>query len=352
MAAFGRNGRFMQPALALLGPQQLREMLDELGVATVADDEFHVFPATQSAVTVQKALWERCQELGVSLRFRCIAEALQIDQGRLVGLDTTAGPLPAERVVLATGGRGYPALGATGTGYALARQGGHAIVDPTPALVPLHAAGHWLRSCSGITFAGMRIWIDAPGHRKVQRTGDVLITHTGLSGPAVLDISADVAALLQAGTAVTLRMDLARGESPDRLKEKFARWQVGQGGKLVRTLVATLTPASLAALLCARAGIPETQQAAHLTRPQREALCDLLTALPVEIAGTAGFDEAMVTRGGVPLKEVNPHTLESRKLPGLFLAGELLDLDGPCGGYNLTWAFASGCLAGQSAAAE
>ena len=347
---FGRQGRFIQPALAAFGPDALRRFLDSLGVPTHAPDGLHVYPAGDSAAAVRKALLARARELGVALRLGVRAAALDIRGDALRGLATSDGPLAARTVVLATGGRGYPALGGSDSGYRLARQAGHTVVEPTPALVPLVTRESWPGALAGLSLEGVRVRIDLPGRprRAGSVTGDVLFTHRGLSGPAVLDLSGDVARALRDRREVPLRLELKPEESAEDWLARFDAWAEREGRKAVRTLLTVHVPRALADCLCRLADVDAAVRAGQVSRPARRALAGLLTALPLTVVATEGWDRAMVTRGGVALKEVDPKRLASRRLAGLFFAGELLDLDGPSGGFNLQWAFSSGRLAGLS----
>jgi len=361
-ARFGRHGRFILPALAAFGPDALRRFLGSLGVPTAAPDGLHVFPVTDSAADVQRALVRRARELGVRLRLAVAARALWIEGGALRGLETSRGRIAANAVILATGGKGYPALGAAGAGYALAREAGHTIVEPTPALVPLVTRETWPRELAGLALSPARARIDLPGRPpafapgapglrcgpRAGITGDLLFTHTGLSGPAILDLSGDVAVLLSDRAEVPLRLDLAPRTTRAEWLARLDSWPLSEGRKALRTLLAAHFPRALADLLCRLAGLAPATRPAQVSRPARRALADLLTALPLTVTATEGWNRAMVTRGGVALKEVDPQTLASRLLPGLAFAGEILDLDGPSGGFNLQWAFSSGRLAGSS----
>ena len=348
MARFGRQGRFMQPALAEFDSRALRRFLDGLGVTTDAPDGLHVYPASNSALAVQKALWRRARELGAEVRLGVRVTGLWIEAGKLCGLETSGGRMAATHVILATGGRGYPPLGGSASGYGLAREAGHTIIEPTPALVPLVVKEPWVRRCAGASLEAARIWIDLPGESREGLTGAVLFTHTGLSGPAVLDLSGDVAALLARHKAVPLCVDLAPGITADEWRRRFEKWRTAEPRKTIVSLLDRRLPKSLAAMLAELAGIVPALRSGHMTVRLRDRLARLLTALPLTVTGTEGWDRAMVTRGGVNLKEVDPRTLRSKRLAGLALAGEVLDLDGPSGGFNLQWAFSSGRLAGKS----
>ena len=348
-ACFGRQGRFMMPALEVLDSRGLRAFFDGLGIPTHAPDGMHVFPLSDQSSAVLGALWRRVRDLDFPVRMPIDATGLCIKNGRLCGVETSGGSIEAARVVIATGGRGYPDLGATGAGYALAAQAGLKIVDPTPALVPLVTRETWVRELAGVSLSPARVWIDLPRQPRAGLTGDVLFTHSGLSGPVILDLSGDVASLLARHGSVPLRLELVPGIPAETWLRRFDHWQEKGGAQTVRTQLDRFLPRSLVAALCSLANLSPVVRPAQVSRPARLKLAELLTALPLEITGTEGWDHAMVTRGGVSLKDVDPHTLESRNVPGLFFAGEVLDLDGPCGGFNLQWAFSSGRLAGSHA---
>lgn len=346
-AAFGRQGRFMGPALDVMGPKALRQLLDRLGVPTVVDPESRVYPASQRAADVQSALARRLEQLGVEVRFGCAATGLWLDDGSLRGVETSDGQrCGAERVILACGGRSWPKLGGADVGYALARQAGHTIVEPTPALVPLIAQQNWPARLAGVALREVRMWVALPKQSKAGVTGDVLLTHRGVSGPAVLDLSGTVAQLLAQGP-VPLRIELVAGMDVSQWRQQVEDWRTASGRRQVAKLLQEKLPASVARVLCELAGVAEQTTAANLSAAAREKLTALLSGLELTVTATEGFETAFVTRGGVKLKEVDPATGQSRLLPGLFLAGELLDLDGPTGGFNLQWAFASGWLAGR-----
>jgi predicted Rossmann fold flavoprotein len=349
LAGFGRQGRFILPALEAMDPPSLREFFEDLGVPTEADEEGHVFPISQSAAAVLSALVRRCDQLHVRTRLRTAAAELIVENGQVVGVAKDVGRIAARCVVLAAGGQSYPKLGSNGSGLEIARSAGHSIVPPVPALVPLVIQEPWVGRCTGISVRA-RIWLDIPGRPKAGVTGDILFTHRGLSGPCVLDISGEAAALLARGKSVPLRLELVSGVTAAQWTHRLAEWRTTLGRRRLHTLVAQYMPARLATELCAAAGIGEDDHAAHILAPAARKLVELLTATPLTVVGTEGFEAAMVTRGGVALKEVDPHTLASRLVRGLYFAGEVLDLDGPCGGYNLQWAFSSGFLAGRSAA--
>jgi predicted Rossmann fold flavoprotein len=351
MAQLGPQGRFAAEALRLMGPGELRQWLSELGVPTRVEG-VGVYPASNKASDVQDALGAELARLGASIQTGAEVTGLEITDGRARGVRLASGEcVEASAVVLACGGRGWPALGGSDLGYVLARQAGHRIVVPTPALVALETAEDWPWRLAGVSLPDAAVRVERRGEPKEPTCGGVLFTHRGVSGPAVLDISGRVGQLLaQDGQPVTLRLRLTGEGDAAAWSRRFQQWRSGSGARQVRSLLAAEVPAALAEVLCELAGAGAAQQASQLSAPQSRSLAELLTALPLTVSATEGFARAMATRGGVALKEVDPRTLASRLVGGLSFAGELLDLDGPCGGFNLTWAFASGTLAGLSAA--
>ncbi|HNX26648.1 MAG TPA: NAD(P)/FAD-dependent oxidoreductase [Phycisphaerae bacterium] len=350
-SVFGRQGRFMNAVLNELPPQKLRDFFKSIGVATKEENDGMVYPVTEKAMTVQAALRHRYEKLGVRLITGHLAEILIVENGRLAGVELAGGMrISAPKIILACGGRSWPTLGGTGGGYALAVQAGHTIKTPTPTLVPLLVKEHWVAKLAGVALPSARVWINLPRQNKTGRTGDVLFTHKGLTGPAVLDISGDVAELLASGKeCVPLQLEPVAGMDASQWRKKFEMWRNECGRKHVVNLLKNFLPTAVCETILELAAIPTETTPAQLTSAARDKLAEMLGCLNFTINGTEEFDIAFVTRGGVTLKEVNPSTLESRIMPGLYFAGELLDLDGPCGGFNLQWAFSSGYFAGKTA---
>ncbi len=348
MARFGRRGRFMAPALDALDSQSLLAGLERMGVPCVMSDGFHWFPASGRARDVRDALEKRAVELGVAVAAGLPARALELRAGRVAGVRTSKGFVAAPAVVIATGGLAYPSLGASGDGYGLAESAGHDLKAPVPALVPLVAAESWVGECAGVVLDSAAASVAGPG-RRARAEGAVLFTHRGLSGPAILDISGDVSEILARRGNATVRINMFPGEDPKAIAARIRSWRAERGGTAVVRLLDEMMPRKLAHALADLAGLGDAKAAA-MSRAGESKLADLLCGMEIGIAATEGFDKAVITRGGVDLRGVNPETLGSRIAAGLFFAGEVLDIDGPCGGYNLQWAFSSGRLAGASAA--
>ncbi len=351
LARFGRQGKFMRPALDVLDAPSLRHFFTLLGIETHCVDGLHVFPVSESAVDIRDALLACCLNLPIAIHTASAATALTNHDGAITGVETAEGPLQAPRVILAAGGCAWPGLGSNGSGFVLAQTVGHTVVRPVPALVPLVTEEGWPRRCAGIVIPGARIRIDLPKASRAGVTGDLLFTHRGLSGPAALDLSGDVARLLtETGKPVPVRLHLTPENDVEAWSSTIAAWRTEHPRRLVKNLVALLLPHSLADAVCAETGSGADLHAAELPRATQRRLAEWLSGIVVHIVDTEGFNKAMVSAGGVSLREINPRTLESRLVRGLYFAGEILDIDGPCGGYNLQWAFSSGMLAGKSAA--
>jgi len=368
MARLGRQGRFLQDALAAMDSRGVVTLLAELDVPTCTDGP-RVYPTSHSAQTVQQALVRRAQELGVHVCLQTVVTdvappgaspsegappSFMVSLSRDGRVESTR----ARAVIVATGGRSYAKLGGTGGGYELARRLGHTVTPLTPALVGLVTREDWVRTLAGVSLSA-RVNVMAKGAARVGVRGDVLFTHHGLSGPTVLDISGDVAERLAERKEVPLALDVTPvpGEPPSSpaanhafWMREFSRWQSSDGTKAVTTVLAHHLPARLTSVLCEQAGVDGRTVCAHLPGDARRRLASTLSALPLTTVATDGWEKAMVTRGGVSLKQINPCTLGSRLVAGLYFAGEVLDLDGPSGGFNLQIAFSTGHLAGLSAA--
>lgn len=339
--AFGRRGRFGVPAYrALGGAEGLRALLSEAGVETVADGTGRVYPRSMKAEEVRAALEREARRLGAAFCCGCRVEALEplaeggwrVDGRRFGG------------VVLAAGGRSASALGSDGSGFGLLAGLGHRLVEPVPGLAGLLLDEPWLAANSGASVADAVLRVRA-GRRTCEVRGELLATHAGVSGPAALAISGAVAReWRRSGGAVALELGLV----PEGID--WAERRRVDGGTAVRRILAERMPKGLAEGFLMRCGVPADLPVARLTGGQLRMLGAAATGLAVRVRGIAPFEQSMVTCGGCDLREVDPETLESRRSRGLFLAGEILDMDAPSGGWNLLWAFSSGWLAGGAAA--
>lgn len=345
-AAFTRDqGRFLRSPLAALGPDELVDLFNAEGVATKVEATGKIFPASDRALDVQRALLAR---LGRTQGVLALGEGVTAiaRQSEAFRIATTKRVVTAERLVIATGGQSYPGCGTTGDGYAWAKSLGHSIVPPRPALVPLKTAGAWSHELSGITLPDVKVSVVEPGSSKplAKTRGSFLFTHVGLSGPAVMDVS-HVVSSYPKSHGVALVCDLLPSHSEEVLLGELAKLA---GKQLVINFLASHLPRRVAEGIFQVADLPLERTSAELSKQERRRLLSAIKACRFEIAGTLGFAKAEVTAGGVALGEVDSRTMASKRCEGLYLIGEVLDLHGPIGGYNFQAAFSTGWLAGES----
>lgn len=344
---FGAKRRFVAPAIKALDGNRLRLFFEELGIASHSPDGFHVLPVSDSARSIRDALRQACRKLCVEFRFNSRVDSLQISRGQVTSIRTSHGVESAARVVLAAGGASYPSLGGGASGFRLARLAGHTIIPLCPALVPLVTRETWPATLAGITLPRVAVSMVCAGDVRAAATGSLLFTHKGISGPVVLDVSGCVSAALMTRASVDIMIDLAPDLTIEAWQGHIEKLRKEHGAKTVLSMLTSILPAALAKVVLERADVPAGASVARLSRAQSRKLIVLIKKLPLTITATEGFDKAMVTRGGIDLVEVCPKTLESKRVHELFFAGEILDVDGPCGGFNLQWAFASGFLAAR-----
>jgi len=346
-----RNPRFLYSALDALPPEAFLRMLNDWGCPTVVERGNRAFPASGKASDVTRALERRLHQLGGRVRLNCRVSALRTAEGRVTGVTLEGGEtLPADAVIIATGGLSYPSTGSTGDGYALLAACGHTVTPRAPALVPLLCEAPWVRALQGLTLKNVRLTLTHGKKRLFSEIGEMLFTHFGLSGPLVLSASSYMAGLPLAECALTL--DLKPGLTEAQLTDRVMRDVSAAGRKRMATLMRGLYPERLADAVAALCGIDPQKPANELRREEREALVRLTKALPLPVTGAEPMAAAVVTAGGAEVKQFTPATLESKLVHGLYAAGEVLDVDALTGGFNLHIAFATGWCAGRAAAQE
>ncbi|HZZ29075.1 MAG TPA: NAD(P)/FAD-dependent oxidoreductase [Pirellulales bacterium] len=359
VAAYGPPGRFLHSALAALGPQELVALVEGEGVPTKIEETGKIFPVSDKATDVLQAFMERLHRSGCELALEeSLIELERIENSsaeHCFRLSTSKRTLTAGRVIITTGGQSYPGSGTTGDGYHWAAAFGHTIVPPRPALVPITTSAPWVRKLSGITIPDVALRLLEPDPNQSSpkqkildiRRGSLLFTHFGLSGPVVLDISRHVSGHPQPQT-LQLECDFLPDIKLHELDHQLHQQAVSEGKKQLLSLVPEVLPRRLAEVLLQEVSLPADKKAGELSNANRAALLRALKQLPISVTGTRGFAKAEVTAGGVRLDEIDSSTLESKLVPGLYFAGEVLDLDGPIGGYNFQAAFSTGWLAGMS----
>jgi len=347
MKSFGRDGRFMQDALKAFDHKSLIDFLKEIGVETHAPDGFRVFPTSHSSATIIKALQDELLSLGVTLL--CNQKVIEISdtQNKVTGVKTETDIFLAPNIIVATGGLGYPTLGAEGDGHKMALSLGHKITKLYPAMMPLTTKESWTANCRADTIAKVQIKIDMKKHQKLRANGDLIFTKNGIRGPVVLDFAREITPLLEKYGEVPLLLNLTKGMNEEQISQHIKKEVSKNPDKTIVEILTTLIPSALATELSILAGIATTFKHNKIDGASRAKLIKLLAWTPLTVNAHDGFKMAMITRGGVNLKEINPKTMQSKIVKGLYFCGEIINLDGPCGGYNLQWTFSSGVLAGK-----
>lgn len=362
--AFAEQGPFLHSALAALSPQRLVDLIEAEGAKTKVEPTGKVFPVSDRAGDVLAALLAILHRSGCTLACDEPVQSLTSHAGGM-RVATSKRTLTAESVIVTTGGKSFPSSGSTGDGYAWAAELGHTIVAPRPALVPITSSAAWLRDVQGITLEDVTVRVvelarsgepsaqPSAGRRGVlgciaQRRGALLFAHFGVSGPVALDVSRAVSGHARPSQLV-LQCDLLPEIKSEPLKAEINGLCRQSGAQLAASLVAKYVPQRLADTLAVRAGIGRDRRTAEISRQEQQRLAAALKQFAIPVSGTLGFNKAEVTAGGAALSEVDSHTMESRLVPGLYFAGEILDIDGPIGGYNFQAAFSTGWLAGENA---
>jgi len=357
-AAFGTAGRFLQPSVGAFPPQAVIQMFRALGVATKTEATGKVFPHSDRALDVRNALQHRMIASGCSLRLRSPVRDLRREGSKWqIYLDGER--IVADRVIVTAGGMSWPGCGTTGDGYGWLAALGHRIVSPRPALVPLVGGYDWTRALSGLTLEDCVVSVHsaAPSRGKqrplASRRSSLLFTHFGLSGPAAMDVSGEITRAEQIGD-VALSIDLLPQWDPASLQQALTDRQGDGGRRRVSNVLSQWLPKRLADALVADVVASDTADPTIAELPKRVVLPLLqhLKGLRLPITGTKGFAKAEVTSGGVALDQVDPRTMASQVVEGLYIAGEVLDVAGLIGGYNFQAAFSTGRAAGIAAAIE
>ena len=343
-----RNPKFLYSALSFLSPQDTMKLVSDHGCPVKVERGRRVFPVSDKASDVTKAWQQALNESGCQVLLNHGVVSVSNDPEGGFVLTTASGRYHARCLVIATGGLSYPATGSTGDGYRFAEALNVPLQPTQPSLIPLTTSDGWTGELQGLSLKNVRL--TAVNGRKTvySELGELLFTHDGVSGPLVLELSCHLPQPVPNSLDVTI--DLKPGLTEEQLANRLHREITAAGKKRLKTVAETLLPQRMATLLLQTARIDPEMQANQLNTAGRDELCRLLKAFPLRISGTHPIAEAVVTRGGVDIRSLNPATMACKKLDGLFFCGELIDVDAHTGGYNLQIAFSTGALAGRNAA--
>jgi len=347
MTKFGRDGRFMQDALKLFNHKDLINFFKEIGVETHAPDGFRVFPNSHSSATIISALTAEMGRLKIDIKCSQKVEELLHHEDKITGAKTLTDKFTSSNIIVATGGLGYPTLGAEGDGYHLSSNLGHNVTDLHPAMMPLKTKEIWVQNCRADTIAKVELKVDLKKHKKLKAHGDLIFTKNGIRGPVVLDFAREITPLLDKYGEVPILLNLTKGMNEEEISKHLKDKANNTPDSNISELLNTLLPLPLSRELCLLSAIEPDARLNKISGSSRAKLINMLAWTPLTVIGHDGFKMAMITRGGISLKEINPKTMQSKVIEGLYFCGEVMNIDGPCGGYNLQWSFSSGYLAGQ-----
>lgn len=344
---YGKNGKFLFNAFEEFGPKETIEFFEKRAVKTVVEPLNKVFPKDGKAQTVLNALLQELKKSNVEIITELPVTKFKISDKKILSVLTTNQKYPeisADNFILATGGKSHPITGSTGDGYLLATSVGHTITPLSPALTPLKIKENWILKLQGLTLNNIKIDVYQNKKKQFEKSGDLLFTHFGISSPTILLISKRIGELLKNGE-VKLKINLFPNYPIDqKLSELFTR---NQNKDIKNCLSELKLTEKFITTILKYLKIPIDKKVNILTRQQRKNILEALSSLTLSVDSLCGFNQAVVTCGGINLKEIDPKTMRSRLIKNLYFAGEIIDIDGPTGGYNLQTAWSTGYLAGE-----
>jgi len=344
------NGRFLHGILREFDNHKLCEFFAQYGVETKIERGGRVFPVSDDAEQIVDALLKYIMNAGVELATRRTVEELVIEEGEIKGVRLQNGEfLEGKAVIVCTGGASYPATGSTGDGYKMAQKSGHKVISPRPSLVPLRTCEDWVKEVQGLSLKNVEASLWSKGKKLRTEFGEMLFTHFGVSGPIILTLSRWAGEALARGEKVNLTINLKPALTPEQLDQRVQRDFKKYLNKQFKNALDDLLPKSLIPVILQLVKIPPDKVVNNISREERQRLVHLLQELPLTIKETLPIAAAIVTAGGVDVKEIDPKTMASKRVKGLYWAGEVVDVDGVTGGYNLQAAFAMGYRAGKAA---
>ena len=347
--AFGSTGKFLINAFAKFFSEDLIDFFESIGVKTVQERSKRIFPLSGSAKDIVKALVIYLNKQGVKINTNTAVKEILTQDNKVIGVDTNKGIFHGDAVILATGGASYPQTGSTGDGYAMAKRLGHTIIPIRPALVPLEVKEAYVKDLQGLALNNVTASVCLDGKVIAEAFGEMLFTHFGLSGPIILTLSKTIVDSLPKGK-VEVSIDLKPALSKEKLDLRFLREIKEHGNKNIDNLLKNLLPQSMIPVFIKLAGISHDKKVHQITQKERTEIINLLKDMRFAITRHRPLDEAIVTAGGVSIKEIDPKTMESKIIKNLFICGEVVDVDAKTGGYNLQAAFSTGWAAGAAAA--
>ncbi|TSC99975.1 MAG: flavoprotein [Candidatus Peregrinibacteria bacterium Greene1014_49] len=350
IAKYGKRGQALHSTFAQFGAQEAWDFFESRGLKLKIEADQRAFPKSDKAANVLDVLVRALKKNNVTIQTDCTVKRIESDGSLIKKVIHTSGQITAKNFILATGGKSRPETGSTGDGFAWLRELGHKITEPSAALVPVIISNAWAKDLAGISLQGVKLTLWQEHTRHESHTGKMLFTGTGLSGPLVLNMSKRIGELLEEGP-VTVALDLFPSLDGGALDRKLVEIFGQSKNKLIKNHIGLITKPRLAHAILLLAGIDPATPLHQLTRSHRLAFGKILKHLPMNITGLLGTDKAVVTGGGIDLKELDFKTMRSKKYTNLYLTGDILDFDRPSGGFSLQICWSTGFVAGSSAAA-
>ncbi|MDD5495865.1 MAG: NAD(P)/FAD-dependent oxidoreductase [Candidatus Omnitrophica bacterium] len=347
---FGKTGKFFRSAFFTFFNDDLIEFFRAKGLELKAERQGRVFPVTDKSRSVVEVLEKYLAENTVDVLYNTRITGIE-RKGKYFTLicDNTLN-IEAKKVIITTGGASYRATGSTGDGFTVAEEMGHAVIPLKPALVPLKTKEGWVKDLQGLGLENVRLTFRCGDKKITSDVGEAMFTHFGISGPLILDLSGDIVSFLETHKEIHLTIDLKPGLRKEQLESKFVNKFIVKGSIQIKNLMQDILPKRMIPVFLALLKIKSEKLTNQITKEERRSIIDTLKAFPLTVTGSLPIEEAMVTGGGVSVKGIDPRTMESRIIPGLYFAGEVIEGAAPSGGYNLQQAFSTGYLAGQKAA--
>lgn len=341
------NGKFLYGAYERFTNEDLLQLLHDAGLETKVERGGRVFPASDSALDVRNTFMKLMKQYGVDVHLEEPVKKILVDDGTVTGVVTDKETYHADAVIIATGGKSYPATGSTGDGYILASQVGHTITDIRPSLVPIVTEESWMKDLMGLSLRNVELSVIAKNKVQATMFGEMMFTHFGITGPIVLSLSHTVGKLMRKKNIGTIGLDinLKPALSPETLDKRLQKDFDLYSKKQLINGMKDLLPSRLIPLIIELAGIDSQKPINQISKEERQQIGYMLQHMPLTVKGLRPVEEAIVTAGGISLKEFNPKTMESKLVKGLYGAGEVLDIDAFTGGYNLQAAFSTGYVA-------
>jgi len=349
LQSFGKNGKFLFPGLFNFGVEETMDFFEKRGLKLKIERGGRVFPASDKAQDVLRVLLNYLKENKVAVSPSTEVFELKTEDARIKEVVCSKGKISADNYIICTGGKSYAWTGSNGAGYRWMERLGHHIIEPRPALAPIKIKEKWVKDLQGLSLKNVKITIFQNNKKQDERFGEMLFTHFGLSGPIILDISKKVGELLSLGEVIIsldLKPALEFAKLDERLQRDFKKYQ----NKAFKNALNDLLPKRLIEIIVKFSGISQDKPVNQINKNERLKLVNLLKDFKMTAIDLMGFDQAIITAGGVDLKEIDPRAMKSKLIDNLFLAGEIINLDGPTGGYNLQICWSTGYLAGEKAA--